>query len=70
MTAEEFEALEDVTPWFGAIDDGSGVLRPVQSGHVGALFQKEGDGMVIDGHGTRWMTGWIGERHVKRRMTE
>jgi hypothetical protein len=70
MTPQKFDALEDVTPWFEAIDDGSGVLRTVLRGHAGAIFQKEDDGIVTDGWGRRWITGWVGERHVRRRVSE
>lgn len=72
MTHDELHALEDVTPTLGYREriepDGKRVFIPLQMNRPRALLQRENDGHFIDANGVEWMTGWIGNRHVRSRV--
>lgn len=70
MTANELDALPDVTPrmnYAEVIVDGRVVKIPTHStGRHGALFQTPEDGVFLDDAGLSWITGWYGVQRVRR----
>jgi hypothetical protein len=72
MNTIDIDALEDVSPQLVHVPDvidGKPVMRArFEGGFDGALWQEDDDIWYIDGLGQRWMTGWVGNRHVKRRV--
>jgi len=73
MNAEQLNSLPDVTPVLGCIEkiiDGRRIKVPVMTGCVGALFQKDDDGVFEDASGVRWLTGWSQGKHVKHKFMQ
>ena len=72
MNTDEFLNLPDVTPDIHYIEtgttdsDGHKIIRPRIVGFMGAIFQKEDDGIHIYNN-ELWSTGWIGDKHIRRK---
>jgi hypothetical protein len=72
MTNEELMNLPDVSYEMGYIETYDNNMKkifiPTMNTNPSALFQKEDDCSFVDDDGIIWITGWINNVHVRRKL--